>query len=111
MTFETVSVCSSQEDKTQSPAVNKAEYQYHSIKRRDVDAPLNISKRRVSFCNKGGKSQSSSGVSSCMLIDALSYAIFEWSYCSRREEILVYSTTLKRLSKFLIEIIQPIDKL
>ena len=81
ISFKTDFVCCSQEDKTQLPAVNKAESQYHSIKRRDIDAPPNILKKGVSLCkncsNQGGKSQSSSRVSSCMLIDSLLYAIFQ----------------------------------
>ena len=97
MSFETVFVCCSQEDKTQLPAVNKAESQYHSIKRRDVDAPPN--KKRVSLCkncsNKGGKSQSSSRVSSCMLIDALSYAILNDLIEAVEKKYWSMATTLK----------------
>ena len=99
MSFETVFVCCSQEDNTQLPAVNKAESQYHSIKRREVDAPPNILKKGVSLykncSNKGGKSQSSSRVSSCMLIDALSYAILNDLIEAVEKKYWSMATTLK----------------
>ena len=34
-----------------------------------------------------------------MLIDALSYAIFDWSYPSRREEILIYGYNIEKIVK------------